>query len=112
MKKTVSLKRNNDFKRLYYRGKTVKGQYFVSYFRPNNLGINRLGLTVGQKHGNAVRRNRIKRRMSEAYRLNELNFKKGYDIVLVARVKAQFADFSQLMSDLYDIFCSMGLCEL
>lgn len=44
-----------------------------------------LGLTVSKKIGNAVTRNRIRRRMREAYRLNEAGFKSGFDIVIVAR---------------------------
>lgn len=44
-----------------------------------------MGITVGKKLGNAVIRNRAKRMIRAAYRLNEASFPIGYDIVFVAR---------------------------
>ena len=61
---------------------------------------NRLGLTVSTKLGNAVRRNRIRRRLREAYRLLEPRLSHGFDIVIVARTLAFDAPFSQLQGEL------------
>ena len=63
MKKTVSLKENHEFRRLYHRGVSTAGKHVVIYCRRNKLGCNRLGLTVSVKLGKAVQRNRIKRRL-------------------------------------------------
>ena len=51
---------------------------------------------MGSKIGNAVKRNRVRRRLKEIYRLNEDKLLTGYDIVIVARVKAVHAKYSQL----------------
>lgn len=51
----------------------------------NGLPFNRIGITAGKKQGNAVERNRIKRIIRAAYRLNEVDFPIGYDIVFVGR---------------------------
>ena len=68
MKHTVSLKENYEFRRLYHRGNQTADRYLVLYSRKNNLGYNRLGLTVSVKLAGAVGRNRVKRLFREAYR--------------------------------------------
>lgn len=59
----------------------------VIYIRRNNLGKNRIGITTSKKIGNAVKRNRARRIIKEAYRLSEPELKQGYDYVFVARGK-------------------------
>ncbi len=58
----------------------------IIYAAANELGFSRLGLSVGRKHGNAVRRNRIRRFLREAFRLNQHNIPVGFDYVLIPRV--------------------------
>lgn len=53
--------------------------------RPNELRHNRLGLSVSRRLGGAVERNRIKRRLREAFRLSQHQQPAGYDIVIVVR---------------------------
>ena len=77
MKKTIALKENHEFRRLYHRGTSSAGRHLVLYCRKNRLGHNRLGLTVSAKLACAVKRNRIKRLFREAYRLHEDEFATG-----------------------------------
>lgn len=94
MVSTRSLKQNHLFRRLYQKGKFSSGRCLVVYCRKNGLPYNRLGLTAGTKLGHAVVRNRIRRRIREAYRLSEERYVLGYDIVVVARHRAVDADIS------------------
>jgi len=55
------------------------------YGVPNTLGFNRLGLSVSRRVGNAVMRNRIKRRLREAFRMLRGKSPAGYDLVVVVR---------------------------
>ncbi len=95
MKFSCSLKLNHVFQRLY-RTQGVANGYLVLYARKNRLETNRVGITVGKKLGCAVVRNRVRRRLREAYRLNEAAFLPGYDIVVVARSRCIKADFDKL----------------
>lgn len=82
---TVAMKNDKDFRRCYTKGKFVSDSAVTAYYLPNRLSTNRLGLTTSKKLGNAVVRNRSRRIMKAAYRLNEDKMPIGYDIVLVAR---------------------------
>ena len=94
--KVVSLNKNYEFQRLYKRGTSAPGAYFVLYARRNGKSINRLGITVSKKVGKAVQRNRAKRRLKELYRTSLHRLKIGYDIVIVARSSAVTVEFDGL----------------
>ena len=100
MKNTVSLKENHLFRRVYYRGVSSAGSHLVLYCRKNNLGYNRLGLTVSAKLAGAVQRNRVKRLLREAYRLHEDAFATGVDLVLVARGRVVGATYWEIEKSL------------
>ena len=95
MKFSHSLKLNHIFQRLYRTSGQANG-YLVLYARKNRTDTNRVGITVSKKLGHAVVRNRVRRRLREVYRLNEDKFQPGWDIVVVARTRAIYAEFAQL----------------
>ena len=96
MEHTVSLKQNHEFRRLYQKGKSAVSPFFAIYCRRTGRPQSRLGITTGVKLGNAVKRNRVRRRIRELYRSKEDRFSSGYDIVVVARTRAIFARYSEL----------------
>lgn len=57
----------------------------VVHGAPNGLEHARLGLSVSRRVGNAVVRNRVKRRIREAFRLSQHELPRGLDLVVVAR---------------------------
>jgi ribonuclease P protein component len=64
--------------------KTTSGP-LVFFCRPNGLALTRLGLSVSRKVGSAPHRNRIKRRIREAFRLTRPMMAPGFDLVVVVR---------------------------
>ncbi|GAU75788.1 ribonuclease P protein component [Fusibacter sp. 3D3] len=90
-----SLKKPSEFSKVYKRGKSFADKYLVMYILPNKLGFTRVGLSVSKKVGNSVRRNRIKRLIREAFRLNYLS-NGNYDIVFIARVRSNDADYAKI----------------
>ncbi len=96
MNHTVALKQNHEFRRLYNRGKSAVCPYFVIYCRKTGRPVSRLGITTGVKLGNAVKRNRARRRIRELYRTREKGLLPGYDIVVVARTRAIYGRYAEM----------------
>jgi ribonuclease P protein component len=109
MKHTVALKQNHEFRRLYNKGKSAVSPYFVIYCRKNHREMSRLGITTGVKLGNAVKRNRVRRRIRALYRTNEDRILAGYDIVVVARTRAIFGRYADLEDNFRRQLKKLGL---
>ena len=93
-----SLKKNADFQKVYKEHNSRANRLLVLYVRANDLGRNRLGISVSRKVGNSVVRHHLTRLVREAYRLHEASFQIGWDMVVVARKQAGDADFHQMES--------------
>ena len=89
MKHTKMICENYIFRRLYHRGKSHVSSSFVVYvIKKKGRRSNNLGITTTKKIGGAVKRNRARRVILEAYRLLEDELPCGLDIVIVARARA------------------------
>lgn len=106
-----TLKKNSDFHRLYSRGKSAVTPYMVVYCRRSRNELNRVGYTVSAKLGNAVARNRVRRRLREIYRLNLPSLKVGYDIVIVARSRCVRGDYHRMEAAFLSACAQLGLTE-
>lgn len=96
MEFTETLKKNYEFRRLYGKGKSAVTPYLVLYVKRTGRPGNRLGVTVSNKIGKAVVRNRVRRRLREIYRLHEGAVCRGLDLVIVARGRSVEATYLQL----------------
>lgn len=100
MIKTVPLKKNYEFMKVYKKGKYYAGRLVVLYVLPNNQNVDRLGITVSKKFGKSVKRNRIRRLIRESYRLYEEYVLDGFDCVFVARSAGVMPDFSDIRKEI------------
>ena len=96
MKHSDSLRRKKEFRYTYRVGKSCGGKLLSLVYAKSRTTSAKIGFSVSKKIGNAVVRNRVRRRIREAYRTNEECFAFGYDIVIVARVRAASACYDEL----------------
>ena len=75
--------KNKDFQIIYKEGKSYANKYLVMYIRENNTDQNRLG-----------------RLIRESYRLQEEHFKRGLDIIVIARNSAKGKTYHDIESAL------------
>lgn len=100
MKNFLSLKKNSEFRFVYENGKSYANKYLVLYVLENSSNKNHIGISVSKKVGNSVVRHRITRLIRESYRLNSEKFKKGLDLVFIARTNAKEKSFKEIESAL------------
>ena len=106
-----SLKKNDDFRKCYRTGKSYVNRDLVLYVCGNDLGRNRIGISVSKKVGNSVVRHRITRLIRESYRLHEQMFNSGLDMVVVARTRAKDADYHRIGSALLHLAGKAGIYD-
>jgi len=87
-RKRERLRKRSDFARVYAARRAASDPFLVVYVLENGLTWSRLGLSVGKRVGGAVRRNRIRRRLREAFRKNKADLPTGLDIICVAKPAA------------------------
>lgn len=104
-----TMKENREFQRAYSRGKYYVSPTLVSYAVKNRKHRVRVGITTGRKTGNAVRRNRSRRIIREAFRPLAALVRPGYDLVFVARAKTPFAKSGELRRVMESHLRSAGL---
>jgi ribonuclease P protein component len=89
--KANRLRTARDFQRVYRQGKVLQGRYFKIFYLESG-GPPRLGLTLARRLGGAVVRNRAKRVIREAFRLNKGLF---WGLELIVQLRDGIEDLSK-----------------
>ncbi len=101
----LTLKSTSDFQRVRRAGRSWSHPLVVLIACRNEHSETRCGITAGKSVGGAVARNRAKRRLRNAIRLQEkeVGLVAGWDVVLITRpplVKAKWRDVKNALLDL------------
>ena len=96
------LRKRFEFGRVRDQGRRVYTESFVLVVRraDDESAPPRLGLTVSQKVGGAVRRNRVKRLLREVFRRERGLFPSGAEVVVIAKAQTPIDDFAAVRAEL------------
>ena len=88
----MRLIRERDFQRVLRTGSRARSTHLLVAVAPNGLEHTRLGISIGKRiEKSAVRRNRLRRIVREAFRLSYTELPRGVDVVVMAaEPKIQF----------------------
>lgn len=95
--KKQHLRSKTDFERIYERKCKAADGVILLFAMPNGTGTTRIGLSVSKKHGGAVVRNRLKRLLREAFRLQQHRIPDGLDLIAIPldKNKASLAGYQE-----------------
>lgn len=82
------------FPLIHQEGRVWANRLLVMKIIPNGLDNSRFGFLVGKRIGNAVVRNKVKRRLRDVIRLEPVQA--GWDVIFIARRGADSSDYNQL----------------
>ncbi len=89
-----------DFRLVYGKGLRAGGKYMVVVAHRRHSPGHRLGLSVSKANGCAVRRNKIKRLLREAFRLQQKELAGSFDMILIPRPRSEKLSLPLLQKEL------------
>ncbi len=106
--KGYRVSRSSDYQRIYNGGRKVHTGSFVLFGLANSMEHHRLGVTVSRRIGNAVVRNRVKRRFREIFRKSCDNIPHHFDFVVNAKRQCATVSFHALNEEFQAAMRRMG----
>jgi ribonuclease P protein component len=106
MRKEHRLRRRQDFAAAYRKGRVHGNNLLVLRVLPNGRDVSRFGFVTGKAVGNAVTRNKVKRRLREIAR--QFDVQPGFDLVIGARKPAASAVYMTLQRSLASLMQRSG----
>ena len=91
------LKRRTEFTRVYENGTRHRCRFMTCFALRNDVGVPRLGISASQKIGNAVVRNRAKRRVRELFKARKPL--SSIDLVVIPRRELADAPWTNIEAD-------------
>lgn len=107
MNKRQRIKKNEDFQKVFKKGKSFANRQFVVYCLKQEEQVEqeafRIGLSVSKKVGNAVTRVRVKRYIRQAFLELKNEVRQDMDYVIIARTQAATLDFHETKQSLQHV---------
>ena len=100
MRKLYIVKESKDFNNIIKNNLFNKNKSFVVYYKENNLKYNRYGISVSKKLGNAVFRNKYKRKIRSIIDNCKKDYNISKDYIIILRRGALDKNFKELKDDL------------
>lgn len=104
MKKINIVKKSKDFDRIIRKRKGQSNKYFIINKEKNSEHISKFGITFTKNIGNAVTRNKLKRRIKNIIDNNEDIYDKNNTYIIIARKEVLSLTYNQMEQELISIF--------
>jgi len=112
LNRALRLRKGSDFQRVRQQGRSITSRLLILAWVPNEVTTLRVGFVVSKRISKlAVKRNHIKRLLSEAIRPVLPEVSGNWDIVLSARQAIMSADLSTLQHDVVTLLRRARLLE-
>lgn len=99
MKKINIIKENSDFNNIIKNNKPFKYKDYVIYIERKEPSIYKFGFSVGKKIGNAVVRNKIKRRLKNI--IDKKDYKNNFNCIIIVGKGIILKSFDEMSNNLY-----------
>ena len=103
MKKKFIVKYARDFENIIKTGNCKKNRYFVIHYKKNNLPYDKFGISVSKKLGNAVFRNKYKRKIRSIIDNCKKDYNISKDYIIILRRGAINKKYNELSKDLIEL---------
>ena len=109
MRRAERLRKGSEFAAVYHRGRPHRSDLLILRALRTDASTSRFGFTAAKTLGNAVLRNRLRRRLKEAAR--SLPVAGGWDLVINSRRGAASASYDQLRSQIRELLGRAGVLK-
>lgn len=106
MNKEKILKKSQEYSEIITTGKKYKNKYFSLYYKESKKTL--FGITVPKKVGNAVIRNKIKRRIKNIITNNEKYIQSNYNYVIIIKEPSLELNYEELTNKLLELIKKVG----
>lgn len=104
MKKINRVRKSQEFQKLIHTGKKTANAQFALYYLPKKEEMNRIGITLSKKIGNAVERNKLKRQVRMMCQ-DLIDFETcAYDAIIIVRFAYKNHDYQTNKNSLEKLF--------
>lgn len=104
MKKSEIVRKESEFNNLIASAPKKGNKFFFVFYSANNLNHSRFGITVGKKLGNAVLRNKYKRKIKSIIDENKFIFPNGCDYIIIVRKACIGSSYIEMKDNLIRVF--------
>lgn len=111
MRRRYRLRAHERFEQVRRQGQSRHGRFLLIVYLPNELPYSRFGFTASRRVGKAVQRNRARRLMREAMRLQMAAIAPGWDIVCIARPAILEAPWPEVQAECRRLLEQAGLLQ-
>jgi ribonuclease P protein component len=110
LSRSERITKTSEFKSSLKDGAVYNGRSLKLKVASNKYGVSRIGISLGRHYFKlAVQRNKLRRYLKEAFRLNKHNFSKGYDIIVIPRANCAGLKFSELNDEFIGVIKKSGI---